>query len=84
MEDGGDEISHYIVERRDTNRLNWVIMESECKAVSCIITRMIKNNEYIFRVKAVNKYGPGELLQSEPVIARNTFSKLAHNYICAI
>lgn len=75
MEEGGDPVSHYIVERRDTNRLNWVIVEAECKTLSCIITNMIKNVEYVFRVRGVNKYGPGVPLQSESIIARNLFSK---------
>lgn len=75
LEDGGDDISHYIVERRDTNRLNWVIMHAECKELTCNITRLFKNTEYLFRVRGVNKYGAGVYLQSEPIIARNTFSK---------
>lgn len=75
LEDGGDPITHYIVERRDTNRLNWVIMEHECKALTCEITRLFKNYEYIFRVRAVNKYGSGVVLQSSAIFARNSFSK---------
>lgn len=76
LEDGGDTVSHYIVERRETSRLNWVVMETECKTLSCVSTRLIKNNEYIFRVRGVNKFGPGVPLESEPVIARNAYSKL--------
>ncbi|KAJ8416942.1 hypothetical protein AAFF_G00328200 [Aldrovandia affinis] len=49
LEDGGDSVAHYIVERRETSRLNWAIVETECKTLSCVATRMIKNNEYIFR-----------------------------------
>lgn len=75
LEDGGDSITHYIVERRDTNRLNWVIVNAECKALVCNVTRLFKNNEYIFRIKGVNKYGAGVALQSLPIIARNSFSK---------
>lgn len=75
LEDGGDEVSHYIVERRDTNRLNWVIMHDECKELTCNITGLFKNTEYLFRVQGVNKYGAGVPLQSEPMVARNTFSK---------
>lgn len=74
-EDGGAEITHYIVERRETSRLNWVIVEAECKALSSVVTRLIKNNEYIFRVRAVNKYGPGVPLESVPVLARKSYSK---------
>lgn len=82
LEDGGDEISHYIVERRDTNRLNWVIMHAECKELTCIITGLFKNTEYLFRVRGVNKYGSGVYLQSEPMVARNTFSKCNSQQCC--
>lgn len=75
LEDGGDTVTHYIVERRETSRLNWVRMETECKTLSCVSSRLIKNNEYIFRVIGVNKFGPGVPLESEPVIARNAYSK---------
>lgn len=75
LEDGGDAITHYIVEKRNTNRLNWVIAEAECKARVCDISRLFKNNEYIFRIRGVNKYGAGVVMQSSPIIARNSFSK---------
>lgn len=75
LEDGGDRVTHYIVERRETSRLNWAVMESECKSLSCVSSRLIKNNEYIFRVRGVNKYGPGVPLESEPIIARNAYSE---------
>uniref|UniRef100_A0A3Q3JL08 Titin n=1 Tax=Monopterus albus TaxID=43700 RepID=A0A3Q3JL08_MONAL len=78
LEDGGDRVTHYIVERRETSRLNWAVVETECKTLSCVSTRLIKNNEYIFRVRGVNKFGPGVALESEPIIARNVYSKLQH------
>lgn len=75
LEDGGDSVTHYVIERRETSRLNWVIVEAECKTLSCVSSRLIKSNEYIFRVRGVNKFGPGVPLESEPVIARNAYSK---------
>ena len=75
LEDGGEDVSHFLVERRDTNRLNWVVMQAECKETTCDITRLFKNTEYLFRVRGVNKYGSGVPLQSEAMVARNTFSK---------
>lgn len=43
----------------------------------CIITttKIIKGNEYIFRVRAVNKYGIGDALESHPVVAKNAFGE---------
>lgn len=70
-----------MVERRDTNRLNWVIMHAECKELTCNITGLFKNTEYLFRVRGVNKYGEGVNLQSEPMVARNTFSKCSSQII---
>ena len=75
LQDGGDLVTHYIVERRETSRLNWVIMEAECKTLSCVSSRLIKNNEYVFRVRGVNKFGPGVALETDPIIARNAYSK---------
>lgn len=81
-EDGGAQITHYIVERRETSRLHWVIVEAECQTLSCVVTKLIKNNEYIFRVRGVNKYGPGVPLETEPVIARNAFSECYYFPFC--
>lgn len=81
-EDGGAEITHYIIERRETSRLHWVIVEAECQTLSTVVTKLIKNNEYLFRVRAVNKYGPGVPLESEPVIARNAFSECYYLPFC--
>uniref|UniRef100_A0A667WU33 Titin n=1 Tax=Myripristis murdjan TaxID=586833 RepID=A0A667WU33_9TELE len=72
--DGGASISHYIIERRETSRLSWTMVEPKIQAVSYKITKLLPGNEYIFRVTAVNKYGVGEPLESDPVIARNPFT----------
>lgn len=47
------------------------------KLEECIVTttKIIKGNEYIFRVRAVNKYGIGEPLESDPVVAKNAFGE---------
>uniref|UniRef100_A0A3B4Y810 Titin n=1 Tax=Seriola lalandi dorsalis TaxID=1841481 RepID=A0A3B4Y810_SERLL len=72
--DGGASISHYIIEKRETSRLSWTMVEPNIQAISYKITKLLPGNEYIFRVTAVNKFGVGEPLESEPVIARNPFT----------
>uniref|UniRef100_A0A3Q3GG52 Titin n=1 Tax=Labrus bergylta TaxID=56723 RepID=A0A3Q3GG52_9LABR len=72
--DGGASISHYIIEKRETSRLSWTVVEPKIQAISYKITKLLPGNEYIFRVTAVNKYGVGEPLESDPVIARNPFT----------
>ena len=66
-------VSHYIVEKRETSRIMWSIVSE--KLVDCIVNvpRLIQGNEYIFRVRGVNKYGIGDPLESEPIIAKNAF-----------
>uniref|UniRef100_A0A672I7X8 Titin n=1 Tax=Salarias fasciatus TaxID=181472 RepID=A0A672I7X8_SALFA len=50
------------------------MVEPKIQAISYKITKLLPGNEYIFRVTAVNKYGIGEPLESEPVVARNPFT----------
>uniref|UniRef100_A0A3Q2CRG7 Titin n=1 Tax=Cyprinodon variegatus TaxID=28743 RepID=A0A3Q2CRG7_CYPVA len=57
-----------------TSRLSWTMVEPKIQAISYKITKLLPGNEYIFRVTAVNKYGVGEPLESEPVVARNPFT----------
>uniref|UniRef100_A0A8C7ZVD9 Titin n=1 Tax=Oryzias sinensis TaxID=183150 RepID=A0A8C7ZVD9_9TELE len=74
--DGGSKVNGYIVERKDISSPDgrWVranftnVVETEY-----IVTNLLPLNEYLFRVRAVNKYGVGDCLESEPVIARNPY-----------
>ncbi len=74
-DEGGAMVTHYIVEKRETSRIMWSIISE--KLEDCIVTvpRLIKGNEYIFRVRGVNKHGVGDPLESRPVIAQNSFGK---------
>lgn len=74
-DEGGAMVTHYIVEKRETSRVMWSIVSE--KLVDCIVNvpRLIQGNEYIFRVRGVNKYGIGDPLESEPLIAKNAFGK---------
>uniref|UniRef100_A0A4W5NHS1 Fibronectin type-III domain-containing protein n=1 Tax=Hucho hucho TaxID=62062 RepID=A0A4W5NHS1_9TELE len=44
-------------------------LQPETQAVSCKVTKLVPGTEYIFRVKAVNRFGAGEPLESDPVTA---------------
>lgn len=73
-ETGGAEILHYIVEKCETSRVAWVVVYGDMMATTCKVTKLLKGNEYLFRVRAVNKYGEGETLESEPVKAIDPFT----------
>ncbi|XP_023262464.1 titin-like [Seriola lalandi dorsalis] len=73
-ETGGADIMHYIVEKCETSRVSWTLVYDNMMATTCKITKLLKGNEYLFRVRAVNKYGEGETLDSEPIRAMDPFT----------
>lgn len=74
--DGCAEVAHYIIEKRETSKISWALVSDECKECSFSATKLIKTNEYQFRVSAVNKFGVGRPLESSPIIAQMQYSKL--------
>lgn len=69
-------MTHYIVERRETSRVVWSTVSDMHEHTHVTVGKLVHGNEYVLRVMAVNKYGVGEPLESEPVIAKNTFGML--------
>lgn len=74
--DGCSEITHYNVEKRETSKISWSLVTDECLACTYTATKLIKTNEYQFRVSAVNKFGASRPLDSAPVIAQMQYSKI--------
>lgn len=72
---GGFKVTHYIVERRETSRVVWSTVSDHLEATHVTVSKLLRGNEYVFRVMGVNKFGVGEPLVSEPVIAKNAFGK---------
>lgn len=74
-DDGGAEVSNYIVEKRRTTDNKWATVASAIQKTTMRVIRLHDGIEYIFRVFAENKYGVGEYLRSDPVIARHPFGE---------
>lgn len=63
--DGGSPVEKYIVERRKKSGKDWnevgTVPSSEEKSVYTLVDdTVVEGNEYYYRVRAVNKAGPGD------------------------
>lgn len=71
QDDGGSRITNYILEKRNTQRDEWVLVASAVRELSFIASGLFPNQEYEFRVSACNTNGHGPpLLSAEPIVAR--------------
>lgn len=72
---GGAKVTHYVVEKRETSRVVWSIVSDKLEYTHVTVGKLMRGNEYVFRVMGVSKLGVGEPLESEPVVAKNAFGK---------
>ena len=68
--DGGSEITGYVIEQRDVKRSSWTKSGTvDATTFKLTASRLIEDNEYIFRITAENAEGQSEPLESSPVKA---------------
>ena len=66
--DGGSPLTGYVIEKRDARRTQWVKAGSVDKDTTTFVaSKLLEDNEYMFRVSAVNAEGESEPLESKDV-----------------
>lgn len=74
-DDGGTEITHYTVEKLDTENMRWVPV-GEAVGTSMRVDHLTEGHDYNFRVRAVNKEGESApLTTQESITAKDPFTK---------
>lgn len=72
-DDGGADITHYVVEKQDTSTGRWTVC-GEPADTNFEVTDLTPGHEYKFRVKAVNRYGESDPLDAnKPIVAKDPF-----------
>ncbi|XP_074598807.1 projectin protein bent isoform X2 [Brevipalpus obovatus] len=73
-DDGGAEITNYVVERREVGSPNWQRISSFATSTALRVKNLTIGKKYDFRVMAENQYGTSDPCQtSEPILARLPF-----------
>lgn len=84
QEDGGSNITNYIIEKCDISQGDWVTVSSSCTKTSFRMTKLIPGKEYGFRVRAENRFGISEPIYSDRIIARYPFGEFCLKYYFSI
>lgn len=74
-DDGGTDITNYIVEKRESGSASWQVVNSSVKRTTIKVTHLTKYMEYTFRVCAENKFGVSKSTESAPVVIEHPFGK---------
>lgn len=74
-DDGGTDITNYIVEKRESGTTAWQLINSSAKRTSLYVGHLTKYMQYTFRVSAENRFGVSKPTESETIVAEHPFSK---------
>lgn len=75
LEDGGSNITNYVVEKCDVSRGDWVTAVSSCGKTGCRLGKLVPGREYAFRIRAENRFGISDPIQSDRMVAKFPFRR---------
>lgn len=74
-DDGGTDITNYIVEKRESGSTAWQLINSSVKRTSLHVSHLTKYMQYTFRISAENLFGVSKPTESETIVAEHPFCK---------
>ena len=74
-DDGGTDITNYIVEKRESGSTAWQLINSSVKRTSLHVSHLTKYMQYTFRICAENRFGVSKSTESETIVAEHPFSE---------
>lgn len=81
--DGGSPVTNYIVLKRETSTPTWAEVSTNITRNSIKVTKLTKGEEFQFRIKAENRNGVSDHIDSKPVTIKLPYSKSVHlNSLC--
>lgn len=73
--EGGSPITNYIIQKRETTTANWIDVSSAVARCTMKIMKLTTGLEYQFRIRAENRYGISDHIDSPPVKVSLSYSK---------
>lgn len=80
-DDGGTDVTNYIVEKRESASTTWQLVNSSVKRTTIKVTHLTKYMEYTFRVCAENRFGVSKSTESQAIVAEHPFGKFCFEII---
>lgn len=73
-DDGGSEITNYVVEKREVGTTTWVPVSAFTPGTACSVQKLQEGKEYEFRVCAENAFGRSDPLNTDhPILAKDPY-----------
>lgn len=72
--DGGSPVTNYVVLRRETSTREWTEVSTNIARSAIKATKLTKGEEYQFRIKAENRYGISDHIDTNPITVKLPYS----------
>ena len=73
--DGGSPVTNYVVLKRETSTPTWAEVSTSVARSSIKVTKLTKGEGYQFRIKAENRFGVSDYIDSQSVMIKLPYSK---------